>query len=99
MWLHSSNPYDSQAARAWFAKQLTKDTPMQSKLTSLQEAVASIRPGSRLALGGNTIHRGPCAAVHEIVRRGIGGLEVVKTAGAYDIDLLAAAGLLRSVAA
>lgn len=69
---------------------------MQDKRTSLAAAIGSIRPGARLALGGNTLHRGPCAAVHEIVRQGIGGLEIVKTAGAYDVDLLAATGLATS---
>ena len=72
---------------------------MNDKTTTLTEAVATIQPGSLIALGGNTIHRGPSAAVHELVRQEIGGLHVVKTAGAYDIDLLAAAGLLASVSA
>lgn len=69
---------------------------MIDKRSSLPAAVAAIRPGSRVALGGNTLHRGPCAAVHEIVRQGIGDLELVKTAGAYDVDLLAATGLATS---
>jgi glutaconate CoA-transferase subunit A len=34
--------------------------------------------------------------VHELVRQGKRGLEVVKTAGAYDVDLLAATGVLTS---
>ncbi len=72
---------------------------MLSKLTTLYSAISYIQNGSRLALGGNTIHRGPCAAVHEIVRQGITGLELVKTAGAYDIDLLIAAGSASSVSA
>lgn len=72
---------------------------MRDKTTSLSDAISAIPQGARLALGGNTIHRCPCAAVHEIVRQGIGGLETVKTAGAYDVDLLAAAGLAARVAA
>jgi glutaconate CoA-transferase subunit A len=72
---------------------------MQQKITTLSTAIAAIQPGSRVALGGNTLHRGPCAAVHEIVRQGIGDLELIKTAGAYDIDLLAATGLASSVSA
>lgn len=76
-----------------------KGNQMLSKLTSLSAAIAEIQHGSRVALGGNTIHRGPCAAVHEIVRQGITGLELVKTAGAYDVDLLIAAGSASSVSA
>jgi glutaconate CoA-transferase subunit A len=61
---------------------------MLDKRRSLAEVVASIPDGSRLALGGNTLHRAPAAAVHEIARQGKRGLELVKTAGAYDVDLL-----------
>jgi glutaconate CoA-transferase, subunit A len=72
---------------------------MQSKLTSLAAAVSRIPDDGRLAIGGNTIHRGPGAAVHEIVRQGKRGLDVIKTAGTYDIDLLCATGCASSVSA
>ncbi len=72
---------------------------MRDKRTILGEAVATIPDGAVLALGGNTLHRAPCAAVHEIVRQGRRGLVVVKTAGAYDVDLLCAAGCASAVAA
>jgi glutaconate CoA-transferase subunit A len=69
---------------------------MKDKRVTLSEAIEPISDGSRLALGGNTLHRGPCAAVHEIVRQGKRHLELVKTAGAYDIDLLAGTGCASS---
>jgi glutaconate CoA-transferase subunit A len=69
------------------------------KRSSLTEAIAEVPNGARIGLGGNTLHRGPGAAVHEIVRQGKRDLEVVKTAGAYDVDLLAAAGCVAVVAA
>ncbi len=72
---------------------------MQDKRTTLAEAIAAIPDGARLALGGNTLHRGPSAAVHELVRQVKRGLEVVKTAGAYDVDLLCGTGCAASVAA
>ncbi len=72
---------------------------MQDKRISLSEAIATIGDGSRLALGGNTLHRSPCAAVHEIVRQRKRALEIIKTAGAYDIDLLAATGCATTVTA
>jgi glutaconate CoA-transferase, subunit A len=72
---------------------------MSDKRATLEEAIASVPDGARLALGGNTLHRGPGAAVHEIVRQGKRGLEVVKTAGAYDVDLLCAAGCVSAVSA
>jgi glutaconate CoA-transferase subunit A len=72
---------------------------MQSKLTTLTDAIASVEDGNRVALGGNTLHRGPFAAVHEIVRQGKRELEIVKTAGAYDVDLLCGTGCASSVSA
>ncbi|MBA2595740.1 MAG: CoA transferase subunit A [Chloroflexota bacterium] len=72
---------------------------MIDKRTSLTDAIAPIPDGARIALGGNTLHRGPGAAVHELVRQGKRGLEIVKTAGAYDVDLLCAAGCVAAVSA
>jgi glutaconate CoA-transferase subunit A len=72
---------------------------MIDKSTTLDEAIALIPDGARIALGGNTLHRGPGAAVHELVRQGKRGLELVKTAGAYDVDLLCAAGCVAAVSA
>src|SRR5690349_18845548 len=72
---------------------------MTDKRTSLADAIAAIPDGAVVALGGITLHRGPSAAVHEIVRQGKRGLEIVKTAGAYDVDLLCGAGCARAVSA
>ena len=72
---------------------------MIDKRTTLADAIATVPDGARVALGGNTLHRGPGAAVHEIVRQGKRGLEVVKTAGAYDVDLLCAMGCVVAVSA
>jgi len=72
---------------------------MIDKRTTLAEAIATVPDGARVALGGNTLHRGPGAAVHEIVRQGKRRLEIVKTAGAYDVDLLCAAGCVTAVSA
>ena len=70
---------------------------MIDKTTSLAEAISDVPDGARVALGGNTLHRGPCAAVHEIVRQGKRDLEIVKTAGAYDVDLLCGTGCASAV--
>lgn len=67
---------------------------MEDKIRTLCEAVGLIPDGATVALGGNTFHRSPSAAVHEMVRQGKQGLRVVKTAGAYDVDLLAGAGCI-----
>jgi glutaconate CoA-transferase subunit A len=67
---------------------------MAEKRRTLAEAIGLIPDGATVALGGNTFHRSPSAAVHELVRQGKQGLRVVKTAGAYDVDLLAGAGCI-----
>src|SRR5688572_30366121 len=72
---------------------------MIDKRTTLTAAIAAIPDSARIALGGNTLHRGPGAAIHELVRQGKRNLELVKTAGAYDVDLLCAAGCVAAVSA
>lgn len=72
---------------------------MADKRRTLRAAIASIPDGARLALGGNTLHRAPVAAIHELIRQGRHGLNVVKTAGAYDVDILCAAGAASIVSA
>jgi glutaconate CoA-transferase, subunit A len=72
---------------------------MNDKLSALEDVIKSIPNGATLALGGNTLHRAPIAAVHEIVRQGKRDLEVIKTAGAYDIDLLTGTGCVSRVSA
>src|SRR5215207_2879206 len=73
--------------------------PMADKRRALAEVVATIPDGSRRALGGNTLHRAPAAAVHELIRQQKRGLELVKTAGAYDVDLLCGVGCASIVSA
>ncbi len=72
---------------------------MPNKVVSLAEAIASVPDGGVVALGGNTLHRSPSAAVHELVRQGKKGLNLVKTAGAYDVDILCGAGVASAVTA
>lgn len=69
---------------------------MRNKVVSLESVMATIPNGGIIALGGNTLHRAPCAAIHEIIRQGKRNLEVVKTAGSYDVDILAGAGCIAS---
>ncbi|HEY8286194.1 MAG TPA: CoA-transferase [Chloroflexota bacterium] len=63
-----------------------------NKVISLAEAIAVIPTGSSIALGGNTLHRSPSAAIHELIRQDKSALTLIKTAGAYDIDILCGAG-------
>lgn len=70
---------------------------MVSKLVSLPEAASLIGDGQMIALGGNSLSRSPSAFARELARQGRRGLRLIKTAGAYDIDLLCAAGAAAEV--
>jgi len=70
-----------------------------SKLVGLAEAAAMIPDGAVVAMGGNVMHRSPAALARALARRGARGLHFVKTAAAYDADLLCACGCLASVSA
>lgn len=69
------------------------------KLQDLSAAAALVGDGQTLALGGNLLHRAPNAFARELARRGLHGLHLIKTAGAYDVDLLCAAGCVAAVSA
>ncbi len=63
-----------------------------SKLVPLAEAVASIAPGSHVALSGFAITRCTMAFAAEILRQGIRGLTISQCVGAMDADLLVGGG-------
>ncbi len=67
------------------------------KVRELAEAAALVRDGDIVALGGNILHRCPFAFVRELARQGRRGLQIMKTAGGYDVDLLCAAGCVAVV--
>lgn len=69
------------------------------KRLDLEAAAALVQDGQTLALGGNLLHRAPNAFARELARQGRRGLHLIKTAGAYDVDLLCAAGCVAAVSA
>ena len=68
-----------------------------TKQITIQEAASSIENGSLLALGGNALQRSPIAFVKELIKQDKKELALIKTAGALDVDLLAAAKALSAV--
>lgn len=68
---------------------------------TLAESVTMVpTAGAVLAIGGNALHRVPHAWVRALAAEGrVRAIHLVKTAGAYDIDLLALAGMLGAVSA
>lgn len=67
------------------------------KHVTLQKAACSVAEGTLIALGGNALHRSPIAFVKELIRQKKRGLSIIKTAGALDVDMLAAAKALKAV--
>ncbi len=61
-----------------------------SKIISLKESVELINDGDTIAFGGNVLHRSPNRVAKEIVLQNKKNLHLVKTAVAYEVDLLSA---------
>lgn len=70
-----------------------------NKIKTLLDAIRIIDDGNILALGGNVLHRSPAMATMEIIRQGKKNLHIVKTAGAFDVDILCGAGSANIVSA
>lgn len=72
-----------------------KTAKLYDKRTSLREAIQrGVKEGSYIVFGGMGSVRNPMAAVHEIIRQGIGNLTVGTKGSQHDWQLLAAAGLV-----
>jgi acyl CoA:acetate/3-ketoacid CoA transferase alpha subunit len=66
-----------------------------SKVCSLEELVDEIPAGASVSFGGFAHSLTPLAVVRELIRRGVGELELVGIAEAWAADMLAGAGALR----
>lgn len=70
-----------------------KSMAKKDKRTTLKEAVARVvKEGDYIVFGGMGSVRNPIAAVHEIIRQGIGNLTIGTKGSQHDWQLLAAAG-------
>lgn len=69
--------------------------PQRDKVVSLTAAIAEVRDGAMIALGGGLSARLPMAAVRELIRQGKRDLHLVGSAHSIDVDLLVAAGAVR----
>lgn len=63
----------------------------------LTQAVEMIQDNDIVGIGGNVLHRAPMALIREIARQKKKNLQIVKTAGAMDVDLLCLAECVSSV--
>jgi glutaconate CoA-transferase subunit A len=68
-----------------------------TKLTPLAEAVASVPPGSHVALSGFATARSPMAFAHEVIRQGITGLTLSQCVACMATDILVGSGAANKV--
>ena len=67
------------------------------KRCSLEDAIALVRDGDTVAVGGALSYREPMALVRELVRQGRRDLRLVGSAHGIDVDLLVGAGAAGAV--
>ncbi len=68
---------------------------LKEKLCSLSEAADLIKDGTRIAIGGMSVHNHPMAFIYELIRKGVKNLTIVGHVNADDIDLLIGAGCVK----
>jgi glutaconate CoA-transferase subunit A len=68
-----------------------------TKVATLQEAVASVSPGSHLAVSGFATARCPMAFAHEVIRQGIKELTISQCVAGIETDILVGAGAANKV--
>ncbi len=68
-----------------------------SKVTTLEQAVASISSGEHVALSGFAITRCCMAFARQVIRQGLKGLTISQCVGAMDADLLVGAGAVERI--
>jgi glutaconate CoA-transferase subunit A len=71
-------------------------TSRLSKVVSLEQALADVRDGASVGLGGWIFNSQPMALVRQLIRQGARDLDLVPTPGSIAPDLLIGAGRARS---
>lgn len=72
---------------------------MNDKQISLAQAISMIDDGSSLAFGGNTLHRSPSVFAMVLALHKKKHLTIIKTAGAFEVDILCSLGCVKTVLA
>jgi len=71
---------------------MTSSFTADDKVTTLADAIAEVKDGDTVALGGALSYREPMAMVRELIRQGRREIHLVGSAHGMDVDLLVAAG-------
>lgn len=67
------------------------------KMMSIADAASLVREDDLLAVGGMTLYRKPMALVRELARANVANLTLLAFAGAFEAEILAAAGALKAI--
>ena len=70
---------------------------LREKLCSLSEAASLIEDGTRIHIGGFSVHNHPMAFVYELIRRGTKGLTLVGHVSSNEVDILVGAGCVKRI--
>ncbi len=70
-----------------------------NKIVSIEKAVSMVKDGDIIALGGNVLHRAPHKFVYELIKNNVKNLELIKTAGAHDVDIMCLGESVKSISA
>ena len=70
---------------------------LKSKLCSLSEAASLIKDGTRLHVGGMSVHNHPMGFIYELIREGVKDLTLVGHVHAMDFDILVGAGCVKKI--
>ena len=74
------------------ARLLEKDRSVRDKRIELDEAIALVRDGDGIAVGGCLYSRTPMASLLEVLRQGRSGLTLVRNLTCYEAELFLARG-------
>ncbi len=70
---------------------------LKEKLCSLSEAAELIKDGTRITIGGMSVHNHPMAFIYELIRKDIKDLTIVSHVSADDVDILVGAGCVKRI--
>lgn len=70
---------------------------LKEKLCNLAEAASLIEDGTRIHIGGMSVHNHPMAFVYELIRKGVKDLTIVGHVSADDVDILVGAGCVKRI--
>lgn len=70
---------------------------LKEKLCSLSEAASLIKNGTRIHIGGMSVHNHPMAFVYELIRKKVKDLTIVGHVSADDVDILVGAGCVKRI--